>query len=263
MNRIFVFSGTGNSLWCAKEIAKGIGDCEITAMGSNGGCSLSGSYDRIGFVYPTYAGGMPNRVREFISHLDLQGNKNAYFFAVATCGRLSRARNPIAGLRHLLGQKGIALAFGERLDMFSNYVVGYDMRDTSREEADQSALDFKPILERIKNKEKNKSRFTEELIRLDYIGFRLIAANMDKNFNVSGACTGCGICKKVCPVNNIKPGQDGKPNFRHHCEHCMACIQCCPTRAINYKDKTQNRKRYTHPDISVKDLVELNTMKGL
>jgi hypothetical protein len=38
----------------------------------------------------------------------------------------------------------------------------------------------------------------------------------------------------------------------------MACIQFCPKRAINYKDRTQNRRRYTHPDIKYTDLAMLN-----
>jgi len=82
-NIIFVFSGTGNSLWTAKEIAKELGDCEIATMGGNGKMSLPTGYDTIGFVYPTYAGGIPNRAREFIKQLDLQSNSNAYFYAVA------------------------------------------------------------------------------------------------------------------------------------------------------------------------------------
>jgi epoxyqueuosine reductase QueG len=59
-------------------------------------------------------------------------------------------------------------------------------------------------------------------------------------------------------VNNIDFGQDKKPYFMHHCEQCLACIQHCPAKAINYKDKTQNKKRYTHPDIPWKELAKLN-----
>ena len=79
-NIIFVFSGTGNSLWVAKEIAKETGDCEIASMGINGKRILPECYDSIGFVYPTYAGGIPNRARAFIKGLELQANKQAYFY---------------------------------------------------------------------------------------------------------------------------------------------------------------------------------------
>ncbi|MFT4147014.1 MAG: EFR1 family ferrodoxin [Mobilitalea sp.] len=255
---IYVFSGTGNSLWAAKEIAKELGDCEIATMGSSGKYSMAGGYDSIGFVYPTYAGGMPRRVKEFVSHLDLQNNRDAYFFAIATCGRISRAQNVVTQLRNLLKHKGIKLSYGDRLDMFSNYVVGYEMRDTVREEADQSAADIKPMIESIKLHMTNNGNTVLTPRQLTSIGFMHIVSNMDKNFNVSDACTSCGICKKVCPMGNIELVKGAKPCFGHHCEQCLACIQCCPTIAINYKDRTQNRKRYLHPDIAWKELAELN-----
>lgn len=257
-NIIFVFSGTGNSLWAAKEIAKELDDCEIATMGSNGMCLLPNNYDSIGFVCPTYAGGVPKRVKKFISHLSLQGNEGAYFYAIATCGRVARAQNVITQLRLFLKRKGIRLSYGERLDMFSNYVVGYEMRDTVNEEAGQSAIDIKPMIESIKNHMTHKGNTVLTLRHLESIGFMHIVSKMDKNFNISDACVKCGICKKVCPVNNIDMSTEGKPYFLHHCEQCLACIQNCPTKAINYKDKTQNRKRYIHPNISWRELATLN-----
>jgi len=257
-NIIFVFSGTGNSLWAAKEIERELGDCEIVTMGSDRISSLPKGYNSIGFVYPTYAGGMPKRVKEFVSSLELQNNKDAYFFAVATCGRIAKAQNVIIQMYNLLKHKGIKLSYGERLDMFSNYVVGYEMRDTVREEAEQSAADIKPMIESIKNHITNKGNIVQTLRRFEHLGFLYIVSKMDKNLNVSDTCVKCGICKKVCPVNNISMGEDGNPCFMHHCEHCLACIQNCPTKAINYKNKTQSRKRYMHPDISWKDLAILN-----
>jgi len=258
-NVICVFSGTGNSLWAAKEISKELENCEIVSMGINGKCLLPEDYDAIGFVYPTYGRGIPKQVEKFILHLDLHGNKDAYFFAVATCGRLSRAGNSITQLRNVLKHKGIKLSYGERLDMFSNYVIMYDMRDTVEEETKQSAINIEPIVRNIKDRATDKGNtISEPFQKLLYIGFMHFASNIDKKFNVSDACVKCNICKKVCLANNIDIGEDGKPYFLHHCEQCLACIQNCPAKAINYKDKTQNRKRYMHPDISWEELARLN-----
>ena len=256
-NIIFVFSGTGNSLWAARTIARELPGCQVVTMGRNWEGILPKGYDSIGFLCPTYAGGVPKRVKEFIAHLDLQNNKNAYFFAVATCGRVSRAQNVITQIRHYLKQKGVRLQFGERLDMYSNYVVGYEMRKTVLEEAKQSAIDIQPMIESIKNHMTNKGTVLTPR-HLESMGFMLIAGNMDKNFHVSDTCARCGICKKVCPVDNIEMNTAGKPHFMHHCEQCLACIQNCPVKSINYKDKTQNRGRYMHPDISWKELAALN-----
>ena len=80
---------------------------------------------------------------------------------------------------------------------------------------------------------------------------------MDKNYTVNNNCTGCTICEKVCPVKNIEMA-DNKPKYKHHCEQCVACIQYCPQKAINYKNVTQTRRRYTHPEISYKELCGYN-----
>ena len=110
----------------------------------------------------------------------------------------------------------------------------------------------------VKDKATNKGSIGEAFRRIDYIGFMCAARNMDKNFHVSNACTKCEICKKVCPVDNIDVDANGKPRFKHRCEQCLSCLQCCPAKAINYKDQTQNRKRYTHPEISWKELAQLH-----
>lgn len=257
-NIIFVFTGTGNSLWAAKEISKELDNCEIVSMNTKNSHLLIDSYESIGFIYPTYAGGIPKRVKKFISILNLNNNINSFFFAIATCGRISRAQNAISQLYHLLKHKGIKLNYGERLDMFSNYVVGYEMRDTIDEEAEQSSIDLKPMVNNIKNHIGNKldTRLTPR--HFTSIAFRAIVSNMDKNFEISDECVKCRICEKVCPANNITAPNNSKPHFMHNCEHCLACLQNCPKKAINYKHKTQNRKRYIHPSISWKDLAILN-----
>jgi flavodoxin/formate hydrogenlyase subunit 6/NADH:ubiquinone oxidoreductase subunit I len=258
-NIIYVFTGTGNSLWAAKKISEELENCEIVSMGCHKEYTLTDEYDVIGFVYPTYYRGIPARVRDFVLQLDFQNNKNAYFFAVATCGSVNTACNATVQMRNLLKRKGITLSYAEKLDMFSNYIIMYNMRETVEEETQQSARDLEPIIDNIK---KRTVDLTAPRIKpfqqLMYKGFMHFIHHMDKHFNVSDACTHCGICQKVCSVNNIDLGQDNKPYFKHHCEHCLACIQHCPANAINYKDKTQNKKRYTHPDIPWKELAKLN-----
>lgn len=202
---------------------------------------------------------MPAKVRDFVSQFDFQNNKSIYLFAVATCGSVATACNATAQLRNLLKRKGITLSYAEKLDMFSNYIIMYNMRDTVKEEMRQSARDLEPIIDNIKKRIVDLTasgiKPFEQLLHKGFIHF---TPHMDKHFNVSDACTHCGICQKVCPVNNIDYGQDKKPYFKHHCEQCLACIQHCPASAINYKDKTQSRKRYTHPDIPWKELAKLN-----
>ncbi|HEX3026212.1 MAG TPA: EFR1 family ferrodoxin, partial [Clostridia bacterium] len=75
-----------------------------------------------------------------------------------------------------------------------------------------------------------------------------------RNFRVNGKCIGCAICCRICPDGNIKINE-GKPIWGSICEQCMACIQWCPYKSIEYSDKTEKRSRYRHPEVNVTDIV--------
>lgn len=55
---------------------------------------------------------------------------------------------------------------------------------------------------------------------------------LDSVFSVSEKRNGCGICSKVCPAGNIDM-KNGKPEWTHHCENCLACCNFCPQKAIS------------------------------
>ncbi|MDR3238537.1 MAG: EFR1 family ferrodoxin [Clostridiales bacterium] len=261
-NIIFVFSGTGNCLWVAKEVAEKIGDCEIVSMGKKGGYSLEVGYDRIGFVAPTYWRGVPTCVKSFIKQLNLSENKNSYYFTIATAGTTSTTGNTVMQIRKMLKLKGIMLEYTDRIGIVSNYIVGANMKEDVKKEVKQADHDLKQVIKMVTGKSSNKKdTMTEPIQQLAYDLIMPFVPKQDKNFNVSDACISCGICEKICPVENITLDNVGKPTFNHHCEQCVACIQNCPTQAINYKNKTQNRRRYRHPGISVNDLIELNSSK--
>lgn len=79
----------------------------------------------------------------------------------------------------------------------------------------------------------------------------------DIEFSANEKCNKCGICSKVCPVNNIKMVNQ-KPEFQHNCQRCMACIQYCPSNAISFKGKSLNKQKYYHPDFPAKKMIEFN-----
>ena len=255
-NIIFYFSGTGNCLKAAKSIAAELGDSEIISMVKSGKYNLVKQYDTIGFIYPTYCWGMPKRVIEFIGNMNLSNNKNAYYYSIATCG--GGAGNAIyQAYELLLKNHNVKLNYGQKLRMFSNYVPLYNMSKKVNEITKKSDEKLVPIIDSIKSKKNNKiNRLTKIYSPLSK-WFVKNVSKMDKYFTVNDSCTGCGICKEVCPVKNIEL-QNNKPQYNHNCEQCVACIQFCPQRAINYKNLTQKRRRYTHPDITYKELSEKN-----
>ncbi len=45
-----------------------------------------------------------------------------------------------------------------------------------------------------------------------------------------------------------------RPSFLHRCEHCLGCLHNCPAEAIDWKHKTEGKKCYRHPEVSLDDL---------
>jgi len=271
-NIIFYFTGTGNSLKVAKDIANKLPLCEVEPMAKHSGDLQRVQYEQIGFVFPVYGGGLPNTVREFIHKLDLSNNRNAYLFTVVTCGTppvtlrqtfmpLLKGKmiyvgfgNSISDVQVLLNSKGASLSFGKRIVAYSNNILLHDMDDDVQiktAEAEQAADNIgNEVLEKTVNGKFQNRTFYRLLNRI-YIK---TVKDTDNNFSVNEKCNACGLCSKICPAGNIVMDNE-QPSFLHKCEQCIACIQWCPKEAINYKDITQNRKRYHHPAIKATDMM--------
>ena len=251
---IYCFSGTGNSLKVAKDIATGLSDTEVVQICRNNIEVNNTASNRIGIVFPVYVAGMPFLVKEFIKKLKIQ--KDSYVFTVVTFGASAGAS--IAQLEKLLLNKGIRLSAAFRMKMPGNYQVMYApfSQEKQRELFKNEEEKIVEIIESIKN---------SEIVKLSGVGNAIIKTvsgamyksfspyEKDKNFWTDHKCNGCGICSDVCPANNIKI-HEGKPQWQNKCEQCVACMQWCPQKSIQYKKVTINRGRYQHPEIKVKEL---------
>jgi ferredoxin len=251
MNKIFFFTGTGNSLHIAKKIAAELGECEITAIHKGMDLQVSAGYERIGFVFPTYGWASPLMVVKFFKKAKFPQQNSSYFFAVTTCGGLDF--NTIPQVKLLLKARGIKLNYGNKIRMFKNSVLHYKMSKKVASIAKTSDRRAISIIEDIKNKRTREIPKLNPLVYRLYKSFIRTVPEKALSFNVNDSCISCGTCKSVCPAKNIQI-LDGKPHFLDHCECCLSCIQHCPTQAINYNDKTQTRGRYIHPEIRAEEI---------
>jgi ferredoxin len=90
------------------------------------------------------------------------------------------------------------------------------------------------------------------------IGFKLYnkeVGDYDKKFSIEAHCNGCGICAKVCPVNNIE--MKSAPTFTGNCIRCYACTQNCPQNAIRFKGE-KSKVRFRNENVSLKEIIEAN-----
>ncbi len=255
--KLYYFSGTGNSLQVARDLAKELGGAEIISIAKviNQGPDLSA--DSIGIIYPVYMFGMPLIVARFLSKLQPAGGK--YIFAIATYGGM--AGNALGQNAALLAGQGLKLSAGFLIKMPGNYTPLYGALEEKKQQrlfAKEKAR-IKEIAHIVKERRQVKIEKNNFLFNLIFSGLIYNFAGpripfLDKDFWADEKCTACGICVRACPVKNITL-VDKKPRWLHRCEQCFACLHWCPEEAIQYAKKTPGRKRYRHPEIKLEDLL--------
>ena len=70
-NIIYCYSGTGNCLDIAMNIAKELGDTDIVMMRSFPSKTDATEYKRVGFVFPCYGGGLPGMVEDYLKSIHI------------------------------------------------------------------------------------------------------------------------------------------------------------------------------------------------
>ncbi|MDR2647548.1 MAG: EFR1 family ferrodoxin [Oscillospiraceae bacterium] len=246
-NRVYFFTGTGNSLRVARSIAGALDDCEVIAIHKGAASTVPESLERVGFVFPVYFWGLPGMAAEFLRGISLPEQGGTYYFAVATFGGI--IGNALPQVKRLLADKGITLNYGGGVCSYRNAVVYYEMKqDVEAVTRKAEARAQKVVSAVVAKKKKRVGRGIKKIFQLNADNIAAFHA-MALHYTISGDCVGCGLCASVCPAENIL-FQDGKPVFGDACEYCLACIQHCPKRAINDGDKTVTRGRYTHPNVT-------------
>lgn len=253
-NVIYYFSGTGNSKHAAVKIAKTLHDTTLYSMRCNPKEVAMDKAQTIVFIFPIYHWTMPVYVQEFIRNLQL--NKEAYIYAIATCGMLNV--NAFNDLEQILEAKGVHLSYKMKLESVASYVAGYEpmFNNAKRIQKEEKKLKniCKDIAEQI-HTPKPSSNIGKELLRQIVLPSAKALPKKDYHFVISNDCIGCGTCEKLCNADNIRI-IDKKPQFMHHCTQCMGGVVYCPKGAINYKDKTQTRTKYHHEGITLQSMLK-------
>ena len=261
-NRIYYFSGTGNSLYVAKHIQEKLGAADLIRI-TPALCAAEPvvEADGLGLVFPVYAWGPPVIVEKWLKTAAIK--KPAYLFIGATHGG-----GPESALKYvakILLRKGLPPDSAFALTMPGNYIVGSNPPDGEQMRPILAAADAKlsAIAAKIARQEKMPvagSSFPGSLKTsvIHPLFARFIHAQ-DKKFFATDKCTGCGVCGKVCVVQNISFNAAHTPEWQHRCEYCLACINWCPAQAIEYGEATRQRNRYHHPEIRVAELINYRT----
>ena len=243
---VLYFTGTGNSRYIAQRIAEALGD-ELFSMNDRikAGDTLPVTTDeRLVIVTPTYAWRIPRIVRDWLLKTDFPNAKQAWF--VMTCG--SEIGNAAQYNRALCQEKQLTYMGTAQIIMPENYIAMFNapQAEEARQIVARAEPDIDRVISAIKTGQKFAlprnnlyDRFMSGPVNPIFYSF-FVKANA---FTAGDACTGCGQCARLCPMNNITI-QNGKPAWGSDCTHCMACICRCPVEAIEYGKKSLGKPRY-------------------
>lgn len=275
---IYYFSGTGNSLFVARELQKKVPDSVIIPIVSLLHKDVIQTNGKtIGIIFPCHALTIPIAVKRFIRKIDVHSAE--YIFAIVTrYGTVFRGFNIIEKLlkkknKHLNSQFILNMCHNEAPRSEKNYIV------PSKSDILQIEITVLQKINQISNVIKTQSSFLEKDVNIiiksssnPVIGFlieKLVVFAMNISEYIGGVnyfyhdnkCNGCGICEKVCLSEKIKIIEK-KPIWQRNvlCYMCFACLNYCPQKSVQIKNipgvrsYTTENGRYPHPFATVNDI---------
>jgi ferredoxin len=274
MMELYFFSGTGNSLFLAKELKKRIPDTTLIPVAALRDQAVVVPHSKkIGFCFPNHGGQIPISMKTFIKKLRLTGDE--YTFALISSG--GTGCNAFGTINQVIRKKGQRLN-GEALILMPSFNPKTD---------DLSALPTPDAIEAFKRQIPEKldriaaaveaGRDFKEMdappYKLPWFIEKVLAplclnvfirfpSFLKDFFYVDEKCIGCGVCRQVCPTGRITL-QNKQPQWDPQilCYTCNACLAFCPTGAIQVTpkmiwagSKTKENPRFKPPFANVKDI---------
>jgi len=254
---IFYFTGTGNSLY----VARNLGDGDVRSIPQElAHADRSYAANTIGIVSPVYYHELPRPVKEFIRTSTFSCD---YFFIVGTYGNRHGGFAELT--RRFLEECGKQADYINTVIMVDNALPGYDIAEQLRIDPDKHVNEH---IAAVKDDIAQRRAFIQPVTDADlahhfaYVERGIIApTDEDPLYAVTDACVSCGTCEDVCPTGCITLS-DGHPTWDYaKCAICMACIHACPATAIRFATLPEKNPgvHYRNPHVSLADIVAANT----
>ncbi|MBR1786465.1 MAG: EFR1 family ferrodoxin [Paludibacteraceae bacterium] len=254
---ILYFSGTGNCLSIARQIAENTSEQVMTFYEATK-LDLS-RHSVVGLVYPSYYFNAPTPVVELTKQLTI--SPDAYVFIVVPCG--AQTGNSVWSVEQILKHKGIKVAYCNKIRVPDCSAIGFGRNPNDQKwKFNKYAQRLQTIIKDIKERRHSKhfgawgiagwfcsltwmKRYTKPLLQPQ--------VNTRK-------CIGCNTCVSICPQNNISIADLPQNKFAFigdNCAQCLRCVHFCPKQAIEIAGKpTPKEHQYHNPDVKLKNLLE-------
>jgi ferredoxin len=228
------FSGTGNSHAVATDLHHSLSLDMISVEAVLKEPEMLAEVSNLVLVFPIYFFGPPVPIRRFTEEvLGVVKPDLEYLAVVYTHGGMPLYGPSICD--RLFADAGYAASYVAGIAMIDTYVPLFRIPDRQKQEKRHQRI-AQRIASVIEDLTVQKLQVATRLpfARLYHAWWNHICTRRpqkDRRFVVTDACTACGVCVRVCPVQNITR-EEGKIQYNHRCEQCFACYHHCPEQAI-------------------------------
>lgn len=261
---IYYFSGAGNSLAVARDIAQGTGGRVLSIAGLLDRERVNTDVDAIGFVFPIHGFEAAPAMRKIVAKFtDLSGK---YVFAVGTFGLLPN--RALKRFGKVIASRGGKLSSGFVVRMPHSGLGGPEKLRRRQKSLARWDAKLPSVCDCITNRQKRWLETTNFFVHgilggailvklptmISVFGRVLRDGWESLSFYADESCDGCGICERICPAANIEI-TGGRPLWHDRCEMCFGCLQWCPREAVQSGRITIGCERYHHPAVTLKDMI--------
>lgn len=250
---IFYFTGTGNSLYIAKQIEENPLSIPKIIHRKN----QEFSADIIGIVAPVYGHEIPSMVKDFMKNAVFHTD---YFYMILTYGNRHGGAAELA--KKFCEECGISVNYINVIMMADNWLPGFDMNEQKKIDK-KVGENMAAILADLAAHKNMISQVTDT----DRAAHQQFLARMEQMpsdawqhlLRVTDACVGCGICQKVCPSASVHITGGKAEHIPGNCQTCLACAHACPQKAIQLTIPEVNPDaRYRNEHITLQEIIEAN-----
>jgi len=239
------FSQSGTTAQVAENIASGLRaeGCEADL------CNINGQqppdvrgYDVLGFGLPVYYFRPPSIVTNYLKNLPGLDGMPAFVFVMHGTYRFDTG-NTIRRILTTKGARDVGYFHAHGHDLFVGYLKeGYlfspeHPSDAELAEAEAFGHDVAAHVRGEHYTRPEEDRMPPLMYRLErsITGPWFVNNLYSRLFRVDKEkCTACGLCIKVCPMENISEGNDRYPVWGRNCLFCFTCELTCPEQAITH-----------------------------
>ncbi len=247
---IYCFSGTGNSLLAVKKMREvflenGI-EVNIYPIEKANPQTVN-LENMLGLAFPVACFSTYPLVWDFVKALPPASKTK--IFMLATMGGF--AGGVVYPLKRVLQKKGYQVSGAMEIQMPSNFMIKKVNKTEDQKTIEKGLIKARHYAIELMNGRAYWGGWPgwSQLIHLvmnrknQWRDFRkLCPLVIDKT-----KCNRCGICIKICPVNNIEMKE--YPEYLQKCQVCMRCVAFCPTQAITMCGKWSSNTAVSAEDI--------------